>query len=79
MQAFNLICQAVLRSLDLASDHQCVIDSLPLPAVRFYLVPSSGGDGSACGDLWQSSFQETNYFRLQIASAHHPQQADPGF
>lgn len=44
MQAFNLIRQVVLQSLDVAQDHYCVIDSLPLPAVQFYLVPTSGGD-----------------------------------
>jgi hypothetical protein len=47
MQAFNLIRRVVLQSLDVAQDHYCVIDSLPLPAVQFYLVPTSGGDWGA--------------------------------
>jgi len=47
MQAFNLIRQAVLSCLDLAQDRQCVIDSLPVPVVQFYLVPSSTGDWAA--------------------------------
>jgi hypothetical protein len=44
MQAFNLIRQVILSGLDLAQDRQCVIDSLPVPVIQFYLVPSSTGD-----------------------------------
>ena len=47
MQAFNLIRRIVLCWLDVAQDHQCVIDSLPIPAVQFHLVPSSTGDWAA--------------------------------
>jgi hypothetical protein len=47
MYAFNLIRQVVLKSLDIAQDSQCVIDSLPLPVVQFYLVPGSTGDWRA--------------------------------
>jgi hypothetical protein len=47
MYAFNLIRQVILKSLDLAQDRQCVIDSLPLPVVQFYLVPGSSGDWRA--------------------------------
>jgi hypothetical protein len=47
MYAFNLIRQIILKSLDIAQDRQCVIDSLPLPVVQFYLVPSSTGDWQA--------------------------------
>jgi IS5 family transposase len=49
MQAFNLIRQVILSGLDLAQDRQCVIDSLPVPAIQFYLVPSSTGDWAAYG------------------------------
>lgn len=49
MQAFNLIRQVVLRSLDVAQDRQCVIDSLPLPTLQFYLVPNSSADWKAYG------------------------------
>lgn len=49
MDAFNLIRQAILGVLDLAADRQCVIDSLPVPAVKFHLVPSSTGDWAAHG------------------------------
>jgi len=49
MQAFNLIRQVVLRSLDVAQDRQCVIDSLPLPTLQFYLVPNSRADWKAYG------------------------------
>lgn len=49
MQAFNLIRQTVLQWMDLAQDPQCVIDSLPVPVVQFYLVPGSTGDWKAHG------------------------------
>jgi len=52
MQAFNLIRQIILQSLDVAQDHQCVIDSLPLPVMQFYLVPSSSGDWKASGSTF---------------------------
>jgi hypothetical protein len=47
MYAFNLIRKVILKSLDIAHDQQCVIDSLPLPVVQFYLVPGSTGDWKA--------------------------------
>lgn len=49
MEAFKLIQQAVLRLLDLAADCHCTIDSLPVPVVKFHLVPSSTGDWAAYG------------------------------
>jgi hypothetical protein len=49
MQAFNWVRRAVLQTLDLACDQQCLIDSLPIPVVQFYLVPSSTGDWRAFG------------------------------
>src|SRR5215213_8675288 len=55
LDAFMLIRQAVLRLLDLASDQQCVLDSLPVPVVKFHLVPTSTGDwdvhGAAFGKI----------------------------
>lgn len=47
MHVINLIRQTILRSLDLSHDHQCIIDSLPIPVVQFHLVPSSTGDWKA--------------------------------
>lgn len=47
MLGFNLIRRTVLRMLDVAQDSQCVLDSLPVPVVQFYLVPSSTGDWRA--------------------------------
>jgi DDE family transposase len=47
MQAINLLRRVILRSLDLAQDQQCLIDSLPVPAVQLHLVPSSTGDWRA--------------------------------
>jgi len=49
MYGFNMVRQAVLRCLDLAQDRQCVIDSLPVPAVEFHLVPGSTADWKAHG------------------------------
>lgn len=49
MTAFNLIRQTVLRLLDLSADGQCAIDSLPVPVVKFHLVPGSTGDWAAHG------------------------------
>jgi len=52
--AFNLVRHAILGLLDAAADHQCVIDSLPVPVRvpfgRFHLVP-----GSAAKADWQAA------------------------
>jgi hypothetical protein len=45
--AFNLIRRTVLQLLDVAQNPHCVIDSLPIPVMQFYLVPSSTGDWRA--------------------------------
>ena len=47
--AFNILRQSVLRALDLSADGQCAIDSLPVPVVKFHLVPGSTGDWAAHG------------------------------
>jgi hypothetical protein len=49
MFVINLIRRTILGWLDLAQDRQCLIDSLPVPVVQFYLVPSSTGDWRAHG------------------------------
>lgn len=49
MFVINLIRRTLLGWLDLAQDRQCLIDSLPVPVVQFYLVPSSTGDWQAHG------------------------------
>jgi len=49
MYAINLIRRIVLSLLDVAQDQQCLIDSLPIPVVKFHLVPSSTGDWAAYG------------------------------
>ena len=46
MQAFNLIRQVILHSLDIAQDRQCIVDSLPLPMVQFRLVPFAASSGA---------------------------------
>src|SRR5262245_45160528 len=48
-RAFLLLRQLVLRLLDLAQDRHCALDSLPVPVVRFHLVPGSGGDWDVHG------------------------------
>lgn len=47
--AFNVIRQAVLTVLDVAVDRQAVIDSFPVPVIRFHLVP-----GSPAASTWKS-------------------------
>jgi diadenosine tetraphosphate (Ap4A) HIT family hydrolase len=49
MSAFNIIRQTVLRMLDLTADGQAAIDSLPVPVVKFHLVPGATGDWAAHG------------------------------
>ena len=46
--AINQLRRVLLTSLDLAAERQCVLDSLPVPVIRFHLVP--GGARS----YWQS-------------------------
>jgi hypothetical protein len=59
----NLIRQVVLRSLDLADDPQCVIDSLPIPVMEFHLVPGGSRAWAAHGARYGkcSSKKETIY------------------
>jgi hypothetical protein len=47
MQAINLIRVVILRGMDLSRDKHCLMDSLPIPAVQFHLVPASTGDWKA--------------------------------
>jgi hypothetical protein len=49
MHPINMIRQIILRSLDLSQDRQCIIDSLPIPAMQFHLVPGSSGNWKAYG------------------------------
>jgi len=39
--AINELRRLVLTLLDLAADRQCVLDSLPIPVIRFHLVPGA--------------------------------------
>ncbi len=48
--AVNLVRRAILGLLDAAADRQGVIDSLPVPALAFHLVP-----GSAAKADWQAA------------------------
>lgn len=38
--AINQVRRLLLTTLDLAQDRQCVLDSLPVPVIRFHLVPA---------------------------------------
>jgi hypothetical protein len=49
MYGFNVLRQVLLQGLDVAHDPLGVIDSLPVPAVEFHLVPSATGDWPAPG------------------------------
>ena len=69
VMVFNPVRKAVLQALDLALDQQCVIDSLPLPVVQFYLVPGSTGDWKAYGATYGkvSSRKETIFgYKLHL-------------
>jgi len=39
--AINELRRLILGLLDLAQDRQCVLDSLPIPVIRFHLVPGA--------------------------------------
>jgi hypothetical protein len=49
MYGFNVVRQTVLRCLDVAQATDCVIDSLPVPALEFHLVPGSTADWKTYG------------------------------
>lgn len=42
---FNRRRRLLLATLDLAQGRQCVLDSLPIPVIRFHLVPASNRTG----------------------------------
>jgi len=48
-EAVKLLRQMILRKLDLAEDPQCVIDSLPIPVVKFHLVPGASSEWAVHG------------------------------
>lgn len=67
MNAFNLIRRVVVSLLDLASDPQCAIDSLPVPVVQFHLVPSSSGEWAAHGaDFGKVSSKKLTIFGYKL-------------
>jgi len=67
MYAFNLIRQIILSWLDVAQEKQCVIDSLPIPAVQFHLVPTSTGDWPAHGaDFGKVSSKKQTFFGYKL-------------
>ena len=66
-QALNLIRQVVLAQLDLVADGQAAIDSLPVPAVKFHLVPGSTGDWAAHGaDFGKCASKKITIFGFKL-------------
>lgn len=49
MHAINTLLGLVVQLLDLAQDRYCAIDSLPIPAVQFHLVPGASREWAAHG------------------------------
>src|SRR5258708_9255168 len=49
LSAFKLIRQVVLSPLDLSADGQAAIDCVPVPVVKFHLVPARAGDWARHG------------------------------
>lgn len=49
MWAINVIRRVILSQMELALDQQGLIDSVPIPVVKFHLVPESTGDWKAYG------------------------------
>lgn len=67
MYIFNLIRRIILSWLDVAQEKQCVIDSLPIPAVQFHLVPPSTGDWSAHrADFGKVSSKKQTFFGYKL-------------
>ena len=62
MQTINLIRQVILRSLYLSRDSQCLIDSVPILALQFHLVPSSRGDWKAFEDAYDKAITKKQTF-----------------
>jgi hypothetical protein len=65
--AFKLIRQVGLSQLDLSADGQAAIDSLPMPVVKFHLVPGSTGDWAAHGaDFGKVASKKITLFGFQL-------------
>jgi hypothetical protein len=75
--AFNRVHQAVLQLMEVAQDPQCLIDSLPVPVVKFHLVPGAtgawreqGADFGRVSSKKQTIFSESRM--LSVGLAPHP-------
>jgi len=67
MRPFNLIRQVLLTQSDLAQVRDCVIDSLPVPVVKFHLVPTSTGDWwEHQADLGKVSSKKQTFFGYKL-------------
>jgi hypothetical protein len=67
MLVVNQIRRRLLDKMDIAQDRQCVIDSLPIPAVNFHLVPGCTGDWPAHGaDFGRVSSKKQTIFGYKL-------------
>ncbi len=67
MSTFNLIRRIILSWLDVAQEKQCVIDSLPIPVVKFHLVPTSTGDWPAHqANFGKASSKKLTFFGYKL-------------
>jgi hypothetical protein len=61
--AINELRRLLLAMLDLAQDRQCVIDSLPIPVIRFHLVP---GANRAAWQAYEARFGKVSSKKCTI-------------
>lgn len=67
MLVMNLLRRVILRQLDLAQATDCIIDSLPIPVVKFHLVPGSTGDWPAhAADFGRVSTKKATIFGYKL-------------
>src|SRR5437867_12950749 len=48
-EGFNLVRRVILGVLDVAQERKCVIDSLPVPVVKFHLAPRASREWAVAG------------------------------
>jgi Transposase DDE domain len=61
--AINQLRRLLLAALDLAADRQCALDSLPIPVIRFHLVP---GAARAYWESYEARFGKVPSKRVTI-------------
>lgn len=67
MWLINHLRQEILSRMALTQDQHCLIDSLPIPVVKFHLVPSSTGDWAAYGARFgKCASKKLTYFGYRL-------------